>query len=101
MLTSDGTVKIGDLGVSKVNHGLLMQTQTGTPYYACPEIWKDKPYDYKSDVWSFGVIVYELCALHPPFDASDMAGLAKKICKGAYSKVPSAYSKDLAQVIKY
>jgi NIMA (never in mitosis gene a)-related kinase 1/4/5 len=60
MLTSDGSVKIGDLGVSKVNHGSLMFTQTGTPYYACPEIWKDKPYDYKSDVWSFGVIVYEL-----------------------------------------
>jgi len=100
-LTKDGIVKIGDLGVSKVNHGSLMHTQTGTPYYACPEIWKDMPYDYKSDVWSFGVIVYEMCKLVPPFDAKDMAGLANKICLGKYSPIPSTYSKDLTNVIGY
>lgn len=100
-LSKDGTVKIGDLGVSKVNHGSLMFTQTGTPYYTCPEIWQDKPYDYKSDIWSFGVIVYQLCKLTPPFDAKDMAGLAKAITKGVYTKIPAVYSADLSQVIKY
>jgi NIMA (never in mitosis gene a)-related kinase 1/4/5 len=41
-LSSDGVVKLGDLNVSKVaqQNGLLM-TQTGTPYYASPEVWKD------------------------------------------------------------
>lgn len=100
-MTKDGTVKIGDLGVSKVNHGTLMHTQTGTPYYCCPEIWQDKPYDYKSDIWSFGVIIYEMCQLVPPFDAKDMAGLAKKICAGKYSSISSVYSKDLSNVISY
>lgn len=37
-LTKDGTLKLGDLNVSKVAKGML-STQTGTPYYASPEVW--------------------------------------------------------------
>jgi NIMA (never in mitosis gene a)-related kinase len=51
---SSGQVKLGDLNVSKVLKGGLSYTQTGTPYYASPEIWKDLPYDIKSDIWSLG-----------------------------------------------
>ena len=40
-LTKDGTVKLGDLNVSKIAKAGVMQTQTGTPYYASPEVWKD------------------------------------------------------------
>jgi len=41
----------------------LVLTRTGTPFYASPEIWKGKPYDYKSDMWSLGISLYELCTL--------------------------------------
>lgn len=57
----------------------MLFTQTGTPYYASPEVWRDKPYDSKSDIWSVGVIMYEMCRLCPPFRADDMRGLAKKV----------------------
>ena len=53
-LSKDGTAKLGDLNVSIVLKKGLGYTQTGTPFYASPEIWNDKPYDYKSDIWSLG-----------------------------------------------
>lgn len=40
-LFKDGTAKLGDLNVSKVAKKGLLYTQTGTPYYASPEVWKD------------------------------------------------------------
>ena len=65
--------KLGDMNVSKVtgNRG-LNYTQTGTPYYASPEVWRDEPYGFKSDVWSLGCVIYEMLALKPPFSGKDM-----------------------------
>lgn len=81
--------KLGDMNVSKVSNAQgLNYTQTGTPYYASPEVWKDEPYDNKSDVWSLGCVIYEMAALRPPFMANDMQGLFKRLLKGVYPKLP-------------
>jgi serine/threonine protein kinase len=98
-LNKDGTVKLGDLNVSKVAKAGLVYTQTGTPYYASPEVWQDKPYDSKSDIWSLGVVLYEMCTLNPPFTDTSMQGLCKKVMKGVYSSIPARYSKDLSSLI--
>lgn len=50
----EGNYKLGDLNVSKLLKKTLAYTQTGTPYYASPEVWKDQPYELKSDIWSIG-----------------------------------------------
>jgi len=47
-----------------------------------PEVWKELPYDHKSDVWSLGCVLYEMTTLHPPFRAEDMEGLYKKVIRG-------------------
>ena len=100
-LFSNGSAKLGDLNVSKVARRGLGYTQTGTPYYASPEVWKDKPYDHKSDVWSLGCVLYEMITLRPPFRAQDMEGLFNKVCKGQYSKIPERFSDDLFQVVQF
>ena len=66
-----GAVKLGDMNVSKMSKSMC-KTQTGTPYYASPEVWKDLPYDKKSDIWSLGCVIYEAITLKPPFRANDM-----------------------------
>lgn len=100
-MSLDNTAKLGDLNVSKVAKSALVYTQTGTPYYASPEVWGDKPYDAKSDIWSLGCVVYEMAALKPPFRANDMQGLYKKIQKGIFDKIPSQYSQELTQMITF
>lgn len=88
------------MNVSKVAKKGLLYTQTGTPYYASPEVWQDKPYDHKSDIWSLGCVLYETITLKPPFRAEDMQGLYKKVLKGIYPKIPNLYSADLAHLVK-
>lgn len=61
--------KLGDMNVSKIAQQGLCITQTGTPYYASPEVWKDQPYDEKSDIWSLGCVLYETICLKVPFKA--------------------------------
>ena len=63
-------VKLGDLNVSKVSTKDGMNyTQTGTPFYASPEVWRDEPYNNKSDIWSLGCVLYEMLTFKPPFEA--------------------------------
>ena len=101
-LYKDLTAKLGDMNVSKVaNKRGLNYTQTGTPYYASPEVWKDEPYDGKSDIWSLGCVLYEMIALKPPFTADDMHGLFKRVTKGQFPRIPKSFSNELWTMIKY
>ena len=100
-LFSDGTAKIGDLNVSKVAQKGLGYTQTGTPYYASPEVWNENPYDNKSDIWSLGCVTYEMLTLHPPFRAKDMEELYNKVIKGQFKKIGSKYSEDMNEIIGF
>lgn len=98
-LGEDGSVKIGDMNVSKkLNKGQL-QTQIGTPYYMSPEIWNNKSYDASSDIWSLGCMFYELCALRPPFVGDSFPSLKRAILAGRYQPIPKKYSDSLHKVI--
>lgn len=71
----------------------------GTPYYLSPEIINNTPYSFKSDVWSLGIILYEMCALKFPFSGSSLHNLALNITKGEYPPIPKEYSNDIKRII--
>ena len=99
-LTKNGCIKIGDLNVSKIlNRMCTASTQTGTPYFASPEIWNDQPYDYKCDIWSVGCIIYEMASLHVPFRGTSMQNLYQNVLRGIYQQIPMNYSDDLRKII--
>jgi NIMA (never in mitosis gene a)-related kinase len=77
----------------------MATTQTGTPYYTCPEVWKDEPYSFKGDVWSLGCVIYEMCMLKPPFRAQQLEGLYHKVTQGVYDKISFVYSSILNMFI--
>ena len=91
--------KLGDMNVSKVIKEKVLLTQTGTPYYASPEVWRDEPYSYKSDLWSIGCVIYELCALRPPFKGKDLDELFMNVCQGKAERISNVYSDDLWKMI--
>ena len=98
-LAEDGSIKIGDMNVSKRLKKGHLQTQIGTPYYMSPEIWNNRPYDASSDLWSLGCMMYELCALKPPFVADSFPALKRAVTAGRYSPIPRKFSDSLAKVI--
>lgn len=98
-LLKNGGVKLGDLNVSKIAKAGFMMTQTGTPYYCPPEVWEDKPYSSKCDIWSLGCVIYELAALKPPFTAKDMKGLHQRVCKGVFPRIPRHFSQALQDML--
>jgi len=100
-LTKNGILKLGDLNVSCITKMGMAKTQTGTPYYCSPEIWNDRQYDYKSDIWSVGCILYELCQLHPPFRGTSLRELGRNVNKGHYLPISNYYSNDLRQMISF
>lgn len=100
-LTKDNTVKLGDFGIARILTHTKEKAKTvvGTPYYLSPEIIEGKDYTLKTDLWSLGVILYEMCALTPPFKANNLSFLALKIVKGNYSPIPVQFSGDVSSII--
>ena len=96
-ITKNGLIKLGDFGIARVLSDTRSKAKTvvGTPYYLSPEIIKSEPYSFKSDIWSLGVLLYEMCALQPPFNASSLHQLAQKIIQGQYAAVPGHFSKNI------
>ena len=100
-LTADGRLKIGDLGVAKVlsTQSHFAHSAIGTPYYLSPELCEGQPYNHLSDVWALGCVLYEMCTLRHPFDASNQAALVLKIIRGRYEPIAPSYSPALRQVL--
>ncbi|KAG5645164.1 hypothetical protein DXG03_006788 [Asterophora parasitica] len=95
-------VKLGDFGLSRaLTQATFASTYVGTPYYMSPELMQEKAYDTKSDIWSLGCVIYELCALKPPFhEAKTHQELSNCIRNGRIPPLPRGYSQTLASVIK-
>ncbi|KAL5009383.1 hypothetical protein ScPMuIL_014964 [Solemya velum] len=100
-LDSHKNVKLGDFGLARVLHHetSFAQTYVGTPYYMSPELVNNMSYNEKSDIWALGCMLYELCALRPPFTASNQTDLNRKIRIGEFSRIPKQYSDDLQAVL--
>uniref|UniRef100_A0A665VWJ3 non-specific serine/threonine protein kinase n=1 Tax=Echeneis naucrates TaxID=173247 RepID=A0A665VWJ3_ECHNA len=88
LFTLDGDVKLADFGVSAKNTKTLQRRDSfiGTPYWMAPEVVmcetsKDRPYDYKADIWSLGVTLIELAQIEPPNHEMNPMRVLLKIAK--------------------
>ena len=104
-ITADGVLKLGDLGLGRYLSSQTIEafSRVGTPLYMSPEVLKGSGYDWKSDVWSLGCVVYELACLRSPFRNDDtkmsLYDLFQTISKGQYPPVGDKYSEELRTIV--
>uniref|UniRef100_A0A3B3Q7W9 non-specific serine/threonine protein kinase n=1 Tax=Paramormyrops kingsleyae TaxID=1676925 RepID=A0A3B3Q7W9_9TELE len=77
----------------------LARTCVGTPYYLSPEICENRPYNNKTDIWSLGCVLYELCSLKHAFEGSSLKQLVLRICRGSFKPIASRYSCNLRLLV--
>ncbi|NWW07629.1 NEK11 kinase, partial [Oreocharis arfaki] len=97
----DNLLKIGDFGVSCLLMGScdLATTFTGTPYYMSPEVLKHQGYNTKSDIWSLGCILYEMCCMNHAFTGQNFLSVVLKIVEGETPSLPDRYPSNLNAVL--
>ena len=80
LLTDDYNIKIADFGFArKVDKNMLLNTLCGSPMYMAPEIINKQDYSIKSDLWSVGIIIYQMIYGRVPFEVSNFVQLIKKV----------------------
>ena len=101
MVLDDGRVKIMDFGIARVRAsdvktqaGMMM----GSPKYMSPEQILGEPADHRSDVFSLGVVLYEMIAGAPPFAGDDIPQLMYQVCNARVS-LPSRLNPEVPEVL--
>lgn len=83
LISNCGDIKISDFGFAKEHNNIdnLKQTYCGSPLYMAPEILHYQKYNSKSDLWSVGIIIYEMITGKPPYHVKNFYQLMKLIDK--------------------
>ncbi|KAL4235214.1 Serine/threonine-protein kinase Nek4 [Mactra antiquata] len=93
--------KLGDLGIARILNSTtdFAQTQIGTLHYMSPEIFMGIPYNFKTDIWSLAIVIYELATLEKPFDALFLPGLIYKVTRGQTPDMPTGYRPEFGTLL--
>lgn len=85
----------------------MAQTKIGTPCVMAPEIWENKMYNQKSDIWSLGCILYKMMTFNHAFESKSTyslilatAAYVLKITSGTYPPIHGNYSTNLKNLVK-
>ncbi|MFH4983929.1 hypothetical protein AB6A40_010638 [Gnathostoma spinigerum] len=94
-------VKLSDFGISKeLSTRSVASTVIGTPNYLSPEICEGRAYNQRSDLWSLGCVLYEICELKRAFDGDNLPSIVMKITQGKYGPISEGWSVELKHLIE-
>ena len=101
-IQNEHTIRIGDFGIAKgYNQNQdLGGSLIGTPLYMAPEVYNSsKKYSFRSDIWSLGCCIFEMCNLKNAFEAKSWNAVFVKVTKGQRAQLNSKYSIDMKNLV--
>ena len=107
LITEDNRVKLMDFGMARLTaRESTGNSLSGTPAYWCPEQIMGKPQDARSDLFSLGVVLYELVTGRRPFDADTLQGVCSRVLSSvplppsqANTSIPAAFDQLVARLM--
>ncbi len=96
ILTGDGKVKLTDFGIARLDSSNLTQEgqMLGTPNYMAPEQVMGKEVDHRADLFSLGVVLYEMLTGHKPFQGENLTVVSHRIVYDPFTP-PRDYAREL------
>ena len=101
-IQNEHTIRIGDFGIAKEynQNQDLGGSLIGTPLYMAPEVYNSsKKYSFRSDIWSLGCCIFEMCNLKNAFEAKSWNAVFVKVNKGQRAQLNSRYSSGMKNLV--
>jgi len=93
-------VKVADFGFARIKAENTTMTRCGTPCWTAPEILRGQAYDEKADIYSFGIVLWELVTRAHPYGERNFIGVTMDVLNGVRPAIPPSTNKDLAELIR-
>ncbi|EER97120.1 serine/threonine-protein kinase STY17 [Sorghum bicolor] len=102
LMDENGTVKVADFGVARVKaQSGVMTAETGTYRWMAPEVIEHKPYDHKADVFSFGILLWELLTGKIPYEyLTPLQAAVGVVQKGLRPTIPKHTHARLSELLQ-
>ncbi|KAK9971320.1 hypothetical protein ABG768_024694 [Culter alburnus] len=98
--TACGTIRLGEFGAIREWSTEAQRAETKSLSYVAPENLNGRPFDEKSEIWSLGCVIYEMCMLKCAFTGRSTVDIIAKILNSSYEALPETFSEDLHQLVK-
>ena len=100
-IQNENRIRIGDFGIAKIFNQTkdMAGSMIGTPLYMSPEQYNGKKYGFKSDIWSLGCCLFEMCNLKHAFEGNSWNAVIVKVLKGQHPPLNNMYSKDMKLLV--
>jgi serine/threonine protein kinase len=93
-------VKVADFGFARIKEENATMTRCGTPCWTAPEIIRGEKYDERVDVYSFGVIMWQVLTRREPYAGRNFMGVSLDVLEGKRPQIPNDCPQDFRKVMK-